>query len=804
MRPLNNVIHHLPSVNPDERPLPDNEQLRQEWQDWSKEATPGIGEFREIAFQRFKECLKYAKSELNLQSLNLTNLPKNFPPSVKILFISYNYLTSLLEQQLPELTKLFVSNNQLTELPANLPDSLKIINAQHNFLSDLPENLPVSLQGLDISHNQINQLSNTLPESIQELYVHANSLENLPDELPASLKILNANNNQLTYLPNKLPFGLKELYANYNKINRLPPALPSTLEVLALNKNQLAHLTNTLPISLKILELNANQLKRLPYSMPKSLQKIDVSNNRFVNFPYRLPHRLNVFNISNNRLTELPKELPCFLKELNLSYNQLSYLPDSLPHSLKLLYINNNILCALSETLPLSLQVLNISNNLISLIPENLPQSLLTLNANNNRLTCLPSQLPAALQRLYVNNNQIRHMPDTLPSSLHIFEITNNQLINFTHHWPPRLRELHMTGNRLPHFPDNLPISISILSTDFIDPPLYPVPSDFLGRIRFWNPNIDSEQWKKIESEENATIFGDFLEKLSSSKNNWNQLLRIQIVDWLNYLSKEENTEIRKLTFLVAQEAIGSCVDRASFYFNTMHTLMIGNELTKPGISIETLFETNRGLFRLCILEKIATEQATKRRKQTSGFQEDIEIYLSYLYELRDILSLPIHTQVQYDTIARITEEELQIAKDRIIEKETNDFLRYLFTESSSWNARLEKWNPCKKQTIDASYLEEITSHEFEKNIDAVMIEKNIPIDDNDARHTISKKIADDLLFEKRYQLSKEWLTEKKALGLIIPFDPKSSEYISEVNQTSITGQVNLYANTIWNKIKKI
>lgn len=143
----------------------------------------------------------------NCGNNNITFLPP-LPSRLRVLFVSYNKLTSL--DNLPDnLGELYCVENQLKRLPDSLPSALRILNCSYNALSVLPK-MPTKLQTLLCSNNLLTKLP-VLPQTLEGLVCANNALKSLPN-LPKTLSLLSCqNNNDLTCLP-RLPDSLAYLY----------------------------------------------------------------------------------------------------------------------------------------------------------------------------------------------------------------------------------------------------------------------------------------------------------------------------------------------------------------------------------------------------------------------------------------------------------------------------------------------------------------------------------------------------------------------------------------------------------------
>lgn len=107
------------------------------WSEWKRAAPEGESRGRAEAVKRMRACLKKGNSVLYVGRVGLTTLPDLLPPNITTLFIPDNNLTSLPELP-PGLRELSVSYNQLTRLPESITglSSEATVNLEGNPLSE--------------------------------------------------------------------------------------------------------------------------------------------------------------------------------------------------------------------------------------------------------------------------------------------------------------------------------------------------------------------------------------------------------------------------------------------------------------------------------------------------------------------------------------------------------------------------------------------------------------------------------------------------------------------------------------------
>ncbi|EJJ3606578.1 E3 ubiquitin--protein ligase, partial [Salmonella enterica] len=149
------------------------------WLAWRRAAPAEESRGRAEAVKRMRACLKKGNSVLYVGRVGLTTLPDLLPPNITTLFISDNNLTSLPALP-PGLRELSVSYNQLTRLP-QLPPGLCKLSVFNNQLTSLPA-LPSGLQILWAYRNRLTRLP-ALPPGLRELSVYRNQLTRLPESI---------------------------------------------------------------------------------------------------------------------------------------------------------------------------------------------------------------------------------------------------------------------------------------------------------------------------------------------------------------------------------------------------------------------------------------------------------------------------------------------------------------------------------------------------------------------------------------------------------------------------------------------
>lgn len=96
MRSINNIQSTL-TWNNNQIAFISNQRLIQQWEEWARNAEPGVGEVRDIALHRLIDYLERHSDCLDFVGLKLTELPANLPAGLRNLNVSNNQLTYLPE-----------------------------------------------------------------------------------------------------------------------------------------------------------------------------------------------------------------------------------------------------------------------------------------------------------------------------------------------------------------------------------------------------------------------------------------------------------------------------------------------------------------------------------------------------------------------------------------------------------------------------------------------------------------------------------------------------------------------------------
>lgn len=308
---------------------------------------------------------------INLDNNNLTgHADLGGLTNLRTFSFQNNKLTSVSFSNLPQLTRVFLSNNQLSDLNiAELKDRLEVLDCDNNKLTTLQIAGYSKLEGLNCGYNQLKELDLTGCVELTSLNCNSNQLSNLdvsqftkligiecddnnisslyvPDfknlltlscegnpltdlriEGCANLDILWFGNHPDAYIPQfdaSQFVNLSQLRIGCCKMNNLNVSTLQNLRTFYCTDNELADIDVSNLKELRQLFLSNNQLKNLDVSNLQSMTILNCSNNQLDNLDVSMLENLGQLNCSNNKLAEL--KLSPNISSLVCENNQLTSL----------------------------------------------------------------------------------------------------------------------------------------------------------------------------------------------------------------------------------------------------------------------------------------------------------------------------------------------------------------------------------------------------------------------------------------------------------------------------------------------
>jgi len=170
------------------------------------------------------------KTELNLKSLQIKELPEGIPEDVQEIHCSGNFAITSLKGLPKGLKRLRFDGYPLKEFH-NLPDGLEYLRARGSKIEIL-DNIPNSVKKIEIDFYPELRIIKSLPSELKYLNLaQATKLEQIQCDFPSKLRVLNMHLTYIEEIP-LLPESLTKFYIYMNpKIKKLPN-LPKNLKVL--------------------------------------------------------------------------------------------------------------------------------------------------------------------------------------------------------------------------------------------------------------------------------------------------------------------------------------------------------------------------------------------------------------------------------------------------------------------------------------------------------------------------------------------------------------------------------------------
>jgi hypothetical protein len=154
-----------------------------------------------------------------------------------------------------------------------------------------------------------------------------------------------------------------------------------------------------------------------------------------------------------------------------------------------------------------------------------------------------------------------------------------------------------------------------------------------------------------------------------------------------------------------------TCADGILAVFGTFEMRVLLHEamLLSEQVGVErSLMDLARGLFRLETVDRISARVIKARRDKKIPVDE-VEVELAYRVELADALQLPGQPRyMNYARTAKVTNEDIQAAKDEVLAAETPTVLKQSLAQRDFWQNFLKRQYPERFEAVNAPYFARI------------------------------------------------------------------------------------------------
>jgi Leucine-rich repeat (LRR) protein len=420
-----------------------------------------------------------------------------------------------------------------------------------------------------------------------------------------------------------------------------------------------------------------------------SLRLTTLSANMFNDL-----NNLRTLTLSDNQLTTLPVGIfigLTNLKTLHLSNNQLTTLPDEAFKglaNLDMLYISNNPLSSLSSGVfngLTKLTELRLTNNQLHTLHED------TFNDLTN------------LYELYLLNNQLSTLPVGIFNS-------------FIRHV-----EVYLEGNRFnieaihqlrSSCPINIRILISVHEEHFLPNldnlgimPSLSIMENLNKILNIAHTNHELQlDWNHLDQH---IFFDEFLNKVHLMADTRISATGRDIA-FANLakiiIAMDQNSELREACFNIARESTQTCGDRVTLGFIQMQ---IQAKLYKPNASLSELFAQQKIMCALEIIFKLAQNKV----KNATGVIDEIEVYLTYIKNLKDYLQVEIDNML-YEALSDVTQADINIARTYLDTTLTDNYIY--------------------EKLLDSDIIQKRYANEFEDILNKLSFNSTLPSDEED------------------------------------------------------------------------
>ncbi|WP_049870493.1 NEL-type E3 ubiquitin ligase domain-containing protein [Pseudomonas cremoricolorata] len=421
-----------------------------------------------------------------------------------------------------------------------------------------------------------------------------------------------------------------------------------------------------------VLILRSMRLRELPVSFLRGfsqLSRINLGGNALSRIPEALGYitSLRIVNLDHNliRLDEAGEGtlagLP-HLNSLNLSYNPLGNFRLRFHYLSRLAWVSLRY-CQLT-TWPSGLELCT---------------SLETADLRNNLLADIPDttlQMPLSYRRaLVVQNNP-------LPAQQldQLFSITEHDL-------------LHQQASAAPFEPPT-PAATRTLWLSRSASELQ------ASREALWDTVFALPQHEGL-----LTLLGELQRTADFTRAP--EYLSEQV--WTMLSALDADADLREQVFVRANEPL-ACEDSVAERFSDLQVLVLESQATADAAYHERgprLITLGRRLWRLAQVERFARQDMVQRSADGRGVDE-IEVSLYYRIHLAEALDLPFQPRsMHYETVARVTPQQLQAAREFVHSHETREALADSLSQRTFWRRYLEVRHPAVFTQLHEQYADE-------------------------------------------------------------------------------------------------
>lgn len=195
--------------------------------------------------------------------------------------------------------------------------------------------------------------------------------------------------------------------------------------------------------------------------------------------------------------------------------------------------------------------------------------------------------------------------------------------------------------------------------------------------------------WDTLRTEPGSDDFFRFLADFSNSDDFREHPNHYRIRMW-NILEVCEQHEALRLRLF--QEAGGqrSCNDRLLLILSQLELSVLIEQATVdvPAGQIESrLLQLERSLFRLDVLDGIASRRIQQMRESGSMLVDDIEVRLYFRVKLRQSLGLPMQPRsMHHESFANLTRSDLRQAEHEVLQAENTEVLIASLAQRTFWD----------------------------------------------------------------------------------------------------------------------